>query len=34
LRGNQDVESTLLYSKGRAYGVELLLKKETSRLTG
>ena len=34
LRGNQDVESTLLYGKGRAYGVELLLKKETGRLTG
>ena len=34
LRGNQDVESTLLYGAGRAYGVELLLKKETGRLTG
>ncbi|MBU6121315.1 TonB-dependent receptor [Hymenobacter siberiensis] len=34
LRGNQDVESTLLYGKGRAYGIELLLKKETGRLTG
>ncbi|MBO2009706.1 TonB-dependent receptor [Hymenobacter negativus] len=34
LRGNQDVESTLLYGKGRAYGVEFLLKKETGRLTG
>ncbi|MBF9224225.1 TonB-dependent receptor [Hymenobacter sp. BT662] len=29
-----DVESTLLYGKGRAYGIELLLKKETGRLTG
>ena len=34
LRGNQDVESTLLYGKGRAYGIEFLLKKETGRLTG
>ncbi len=34
LRGNLDVESTLLYGKGRAYGMELLLKKETGRLTG
>jgi hypothetical protein len=34
LRGNLDVESTLLYGKGRAYGVEFLLKKETGRLTG
>lgn len=29
-----DVESTLLYGKGRAYGLELLFKKETGRLTG
>jgi hypothetical protein len=34
LSPNTDVESTLLYGKGRAYGVELLLKKNTGRLTG
>jgi hypothetical protein len=34
LRGNMDVESTLLYGTGRAYGIEFLLKKETGRLTG
>jgi hypothetical protein len=34
LNGNQDVESTLLYGRGRAYGIELLLRKETGRLTG
>ncbi|WP_460582235.1 TonB-dependent receptor [Hymenobacter arcticus] len=34
LNGNQDVESTLLYGKGRAYGIELLLRKDTGRLTG
>jgi len=34
LNGNQDVESTLLYGRGRAYGIEFLLKKETGRLTG
>lgn len=30
----QDVESELLYGKGRAYGIEFLLKKKTGRLTG
>ena len=34
LRANQDVESTLLFGQGRAYGIEFLLKKETGRLTG
>ncbi len=34
LNGNQDVESTLLYGRGRAYGVELLLRKDAGRLTG
>ncbi|MBF9141944.1 TonB-dependent receptor [Hymenobacter sp. BT439] len=34
LSPSTDVESTLLYGKGRAYGVELLLKKNTGRLTG
>lgn len=34
LRGNQDVEADLLYGKGRAYGIEFLIKKETGRLTG
>jgi len=29
-----DVESELLYGKGRAYGVELLAKKTTGKLTG
>ncbi len=29
-----DVESELLYGKGRAYGLEILLKKNTGRLTG
>lgn len=29
-----DVESELLYGKGRAYGLELLLKKKTGDLTG
>ena len=30
----QDVESTLLFGRGRAYGLELLLRKDTGRLTG
>jgi outer membrane cobalamin receptor len=30
----QDVERTLLYGRGRAYGLELLLRKDTGRLTG
>jgi len=34
LQGNQDVESTLLYGRGRAYGIEFLLRKDTGRLTG
>jgi hypothetical protein len=29
-----DVESQLLYGKGRAYGLELIAKKKTGRLTG
>jgi len=29
-----DVESLLLYGKGRAYGLEILLKKNTGRFTG
>lgn len=29
-----DVESELLYGKGRAYGLELILKKKTGKLTG
>jgi CarboxypepD_reg-like domain/TonB dependent receptor/TonB-dependent Receptor Plug Domain len=29
-----DIESELLYGKGRAYGLELLLRKKTGRLTG
>jgi len=31
---NQPIETQLLYGKGRAYGLELLLKKKTGRLTG
>lgn len=31
---NNDVETELLYGKGRAYGVEFLLKKKAGRLTG
>jgi hypothetical protein len=34
LRANQNVESQLLYGKGRAYGLELFLKKKTGRFTG
>lgn len=29
-----DIESELLFGKGRAYGIELLLKKKTGKLTG
>lgn len=29
-----DIESELLFGKGRAYGLEILLKKKTGRLTG
>lgn len=34
LRANVDVESQLLFGKGRAYGLELFLKKKTGLLTG
>lgn len=34
LIGVDDTESELLYGKGRAYGIELLLKKTTGRFTG
>jgi CarboxypepD_reg-like domain/TonB-dependent Receptor Plug Domain len=32
--GNDNIESELLYGKGRAYGIEWLLKKKTGKLTG
>lgn len=31
---NEEVEGELVYGKGRAYGVEVLLRKQTGRLTG
>ena len=31
---NEAIETQLLYGKGRAYGIELLLKKKTGRLNG
>lgn len=31
---NQDVESQLIFGKGRAYGLELYVKKRTGKLTG
>lgn len=34
LRANANVESELLFGKGRAYGLELFLKKKTGRFTG
>lgn len=34
LIGNEDVESQLVYGQGRAYGVELFIKKKAGRLTG
>jgi hypothetical protein len=34
LQSAPDVESELLYGEGRAYGLELFLKKKTGRLTG
>jgi hypothetical protein len=34
LRANDAVETELLFGKGRAYGVEFLLKKKTGKLTG
>ncbi|MCW3093802.1 MAG: collagen-binding protein [Ferruginibacter sp.] len=32
--GNDNVESELLYGTGRAYGVELMMRKKSGRLTG
>ncbi|ACU57773.1 TonB-dependent receptor [Chitinophaga pinensis] len=32
--GNQDVEKDLVYGKGRSYGLELYLKKNTGKLNG
>nr|WP_294790733.1 TonB-dependent receptor [uncultured Mucilaginibacter sp.] len=34
LIGNEDVESQLVYGQGRAYGLELFVKKKAGRLTG
>lgn len=34
LNFNKEVEAELLYGKGRAYGLELFLKKRTGKLTG
>jgi len=34
LIGNEDVESQLVYGQGRAYGLELFIKKKAGRLTG
>ena len=34
LRGNFDVEASLLYGHGRAYGIEFLLRKDVGRVTG
>ena len=34
LRANANVESQLLFGRGRAYGLELFLKKKTGRFTG
>ncbi|MEJ7692413.1 TonB-dependent receptor [Daejeonella sp.] len=34
LRGNKNVEADLLYGQGRAYGIELYLKKRFGRLNG
>ncbi len=34
LNGAPDVESELLYGQGRAYGLELFLKKRTGKMTG
>jgi hypothetical protein len=34
LRANENVESQLLFGKGRAYGLELFIKKKTGKLTG
>ena len=32
--GNDNIESELLYGTGRAYGLELMMRKKTGRLTG
>jgi TonB dependent receptor/CarboxypepD_reg-like domain/TonB-dependent Receptor Plug Domain len=32
--GNDNIESELLYGKGRAYGLEMMMRKQTGRLTG
>ena len=34
LFGNDNIESELLYGVGRAYGVEMMVRKKTGRLTG
>lgn len=34
IRSNEAIEPQLLFGKGRAYGMELLLRKKTGRLTG
>lgn len=34
LRGNSNVEADLLYGKGRAYGIELFIKKKYGRFNG
>ena len=34
LKANENVEADLLFGKGRAYGLELFLKKKTGKLTG
>ena len=34
LRGNFDVEASLLYGTGRAYGIEFLLRKDVGKFTG
>jgi hypothetical protein len=34
LRGNENVESDLLYGDGRAYGIELFLKKKVGKFNG
>jgi hypothetical protein len=34
LIANENVESQLLYGKGRAYGLELFFKKKVGRFTG
>nr|WP_074587897.1 TonB-dependent receptor [Pedobacter antarcticus] len=34
IRSNDPIEPQLLFGKGRAYGVELLLRKKTGKLTG